>query len=162
MPRPKDDREVDLASHLTYRMHLLNKLTDLESQRRYPLETGMSLGDGRCLSAIGAFAPLSVNELAQKANLNKAQASRSAQALVEQGLVSKTSSPSDGRGVMLRLTPAGRKAWAHAMDFIAQRNQEIFGCLNAQERRQLGMLIDRLIEQARASSIGGAGDERPA
>ncbi len=42
------------------------------------------------------FAPLSVNDLAQKANLNKGQASRAAQSLVEQGLVVKAASPTDG------------------------------------------------------------------
>jgi DNA-binding IclR family transcriptional regulator len=48
-----------------------------------------------CLSAVGAFAPLSVNDLAQQANLNKGQASRAAQALVDQGLVRKEASTTD-------------------------------------------------------------------
>ena len=106
--------DADLAGYLTYRLHLLNKLTDLESQRRYPLETGLSLSEGRSLSAIGAFAPLSVNALARMANLDKGQASRAAQSLVDQGLVAKAPSPSDARGVVLTLTPRGRKAWARA------------------------------------------------
>ena len=91
---------ADLAGMLTYRMHLLHKLTDQESQRRYLEEAGLSLSDGRCLSTIGAFEPISVNALAQMANLNKAQASRAAQALVDQGLVDKAGSASDGRGVL--------------------------------------------------------------
>lgn len=140
-----------LLGKLTYRMHLLHKLTDQESQRRYPLETGLSLSDGRCLTAIGAFGSLSVNALAQGANLNKAQASRAAQSLVDQGLVRKADSPSDGRGVTLTLTPAGRRACKRLMDLIERRNEEIFGCLSAAERRVLGNLFDRLIEQARHS-----------
>ena len=148
-----------LDRQLTYRMHLLHKLTDQESQRRYPLETGLSLSDGRCLSAIGAFEPMSINVLAQKANLNKAQASRAAQALVDQGLVNKTGSATDGRGVELTLTPAGRKAWRQVMDLVDHRNQEIFGCLSAAEKRQLGDLFDRLIEQARRP-VEDAGETR--
>ncbi len=150
LPRAKGPVEpAVLDRHLTYRMHLLHKLTDQESQRRYPMQTGLSLSDGRCLSAIGAFEPLSINALAQKANLNKAQASRAAQALVDQGLVNKMDSATDGRGVELTLTPAGRKAWKLVMDLVDSRNQEIFGCLNAAEKRQLGDLFDRLIEHAR-------------
>ncbi len=148
-----------LDRHLTYRMHLLHKLTDQESQRRYPLATGLSLSDGRCLSAIGAFEPLSINALAQMANLNKAQASRAAQALVDQGLVNKTGSSTDGRGVELTLTAPGRKCWKQVMDLVDERNEEIFGCLSAPEKRLLGDLFDRLIEHARRP---GAGDDEPA
>jgi DNA-binding MarR family transcriptional regulator len=133
---------------LTYRLHLLHKLTDLESQRLYPSETGLSLGDGRCLAALGSFEPLSVNRLAQLANLNKAQASRSAQWLADEGFVAKSDVPGDGRGVELRLTPKGRKAWRRTMDFIDARNQAIFGCLSDRERELLGGLLDRLIEHA--------------
>jgi DNA-binding MarR family transcriptional regulator len=149
----QDGVPADLADKLTYRMHLLHKLTDLESQRRYPLETGLSLSDGRSLSAFGAAPGLSVNELARLANLDKAQASRAAQSLVAQGLVSKTSSDSDGRGVSLRLTPRGRKARARTLEFIALRNQEIFHCLSEQEQRLLGELFDRVIAHVRPAAV---------
>ena len=92
----------ELARKLTYRMHLLHKLTDQESQRRYPLETGLSLSDGRCLSAIGAFEPLSVNALAQMANLNKAQASRAAQSLAAPSPCSTNSTVSSRRAASKR------------------------------------------------------------
>jgi DNA-binding MarR family transcriptional regulator len=134
-----------LERTLTYRMHLVHKLTDQESQRLYPLQVGLSLSDGRCLAAIGTFEPLSVNRLAQLANLNKAQASRAAQSLVDQGLVAKGDVPGDARGVELTLTPRGRKAWQKTMDFIHGRNATIFGCLSAQEQRLLGDLFDRII-----------------
>lgn len=134
-----------VGSTLTYRLHLLHKLSDQESHRRYPQEAGLSLSDGRCLAAIGSFEPLSVMDLALRANLTKGQASRAAQSLVDQGFVHKTDSPSDGRGVSLSLTPRGRKVWHKTMALIERRNDEIFGCLSAQEQRQLGALLDRLI-----------------
>jgi DNA-binding MarR family transcriptional regulator len=147
------DSPPALERTLTYRMHLLHKLTDQESQRLYPLEVGLALSDGRCLAAIGSFEPLSVNKLAQVANLNKGQASRAAQFLVEQGLVAKADIEGDGRGVELTLTPRGRKAWRKTMDFIHRRNDEIFGGLTAQEKRLISDLFDRLIadQQERAS-----------
>ncbi|EJL87090.1 transcriptional regulator [Polaromonas sp. CF318] len=145
---------IKLDRTLTYRLHLLHKLTDLESQRAYVAEAGLSMSDGRCLTAVGTFAPLSVNDLAQKANLNKGQASRAAQSLVEQGLVVKAASPTDGRGVVLTMTPKGKAAWQRAMQLVGRRNQDIFGVLNAAEREQLGDFFDRLIAKARAD--GGA------
>lgn len=150
---PTEDAFDDLPSlerTLTYRIHLLHKLTDRESQRLYPMKTGLSLSDGRCLTAIGAFEPMSVNRLAQLANLDKGQASRAARSLVEQGLVAKGDVPGDARGVALTLTPRGRKAWHKTMDFVARRNQDIFDCLDARERQLLGELLDRLIARNRA------------
>ena len=61
--------------------------------------------------------------LADKGNLNKSQASRAAQILVDKGWVQKTGHPSDGRGVELSLTPAGQKLWKKTMALIDARNQ---------------------------------------
>jgi DNA-binding MarR family transcriptional regulator len=136
---------------LTYRLHQLHKLTDMDSQSVYPERTGLSMSDGRCLTTIGTFEPLSVKALADKANLNKGQASRAAQALVDQGLVLKADHPGDGRGVVLTLTPAGREVFERAMAMIHQRNQEIFGCLTDKEQALLSGLFDRLIAHTQAS-----------
>ena len=140
---------------LTYRLHRLHKLTDLESQRRYPEITGLSLSDGRCLTAVGQFEPLSVNQLAQRANLNKSQASRAAQYLVDQGLVNKQGRAGDGRGVELSLSAKGRKVCDSAMAMVAQRNEEIFGCLSPAEQVLLSELMDRLLEHAERGTSGG-------
>jgi DNA-binding MarR family transcriptional regulator len=139
---------TSLDRTLSYRLHLLHKLTDMSSQRAYVNDAGLSMSDGRCLTAIGSFAPLSVNNLAHKANLNKGQASRAAQSLVNQGLVRKVVSPLDGRGVVLTLSPKGKTAWQRAMVVVGQRNQDIFGVLSAAERKQLSEVFDRLIAQA--------------
>ncbi len=149
---------VTLDRTLTYRLHLVHKLTDLVSQRSYVSGAGLSMSDGRCLTAVGSFAPLSVMDLAQKANLDKGQASRAAQSLVDQGLVRKEASPTDGRGVVLTLTPRGKAAWRRAMDVVAQRNEEIFGVLSTAERNQLSDFFDRLIAQARLGSRDGLED----
>lgn len=140
---------IQLDRTLTYRLHLLHKLTDAVSQRAYLSGAGLSMSDGRCLTAVGTFAPLSVVDLAKKANLNKGQASRAAQSLVDQGLVLKAASPTDGRGVVLTLTSEGQTAWQRAMDVVAQRNQEIFGELTGDEQAQLSSFFDRLIDEAR-------------
>lgn len=136
---------VPLERTVTYRLHLLHKVSDLATQQRYPAAVGLSLSDGRCLTAIGRFESLSVKDLARYANLNKSQASRAAQALVTQGLVSKRDSHDDGRGVTLALTAAGRQACARAMHLVHARNAEIVGCLTPTEQAQLGALLDRLI-----------------
>jgi DNA-binding MarR family transcriptional regulator len=143
---------------MTYRLHLLHKLSDRESQRAYAEDAGLPMSEARCLTAIGSFAPLSINDLAHRANLNKGQASRATQALVEKALVQKVASETDGRGVTLTLTRKGAQAWERAMQVVARRNEEIFGCLSAAERAQLSDMFDRMIAHAKASA-GNASDD---
>ena len=140
--------DTKLEAFLSYRLHKLNKLSDAVSAGAYALHCGLPLGDARCLTAIGSAAPLSVNDLAQRANLDKAQASRAAQSLVDQGLASKQASAQDARGVLLRLTPRGKAMQGRLMALVAQRNHEIFGCLSPDEQRLFGTMLDLLIAHA--------------
>ena len=150
----------DLAGTVSHRLHTLSKLTDRVSRAAYRDDAGIGHAEGRCLAAIGAFTPLSVNDLAYRANLNKGQASRAAQALVGQGLVRKGPSAFDGRGVVLTLTAKGDRAWQRVMAVVERRNREIVECLDERERRQLDVLLDRLIDSARAAldAEGGTDD----
>ena len=138
-----------LGGTVTFRLHTLAKLTDRVSHEAYVAETGLPLGEGRCLSAIGSFRPLSVIDLSARANLDKGQASRAAQSLVDQGLVRKQASTTDGRGVVLTLTAKGERLWQRVMDLVERRNAEITACLSAAERAQLDRLPDRLVAHAR-------------
>lgn len=142
-----------LQDFLTYRLHRLHKLSDRHSSEAYAAELGLGVGEGRCLAAIGQFAPLSINDLAARANLDKAQASRAAQMLVDRGLVLKSASETDARAVVLTLTRSGRPLWKRVMRLIARRNAEIFGCLSANEQRQLETFFDRLIAHSLGSDL---------
>jgi DNA-binding MarR family transcriptional regulator len=150
----RKDPGFALDRTVTHRLHTLNKLTDQATQLAYTEATGLPLSDARCLGAIGAFAPLSVNELARRSNLDKGQASRAAQSLVEQGLVRKEASPDDARSVVLSLTREGTRAWQRVMDVIARRNEQITACLSDAERAVLAELLDKLL--AHAHQLAGA------
>jgi len=155
MPEP-----VSLERTITHRLHTLSKLTDRATQAVYLLDAGIPFSEGRCLAAIGAFRPLSVKDLAYRANLNKGQASRAAQSLVDLGLVHKEASTTDGRGVVLTLAAEGEPVWQRLMAVIERRNDEIVSCLNPAERRQLDHLLDRLVAQAReGADIAGSLEE---
>ena len=140
---------VPLDRTYTHRIHTLMKLADRITQIAYEQESGIPAHEARCLAAVGNFAPLSVKDLARCANLDKAQASRAAQALVEKGLILKESSPTDGRGVVLNLTAQGAEVWMRTMRLVTRRNQEITACLNEEEARQLDLILDKLVAHAR-------------
>jgi DNA-binding MarR family transcriptional regulator len=142
---------MKLEQSFTYKLHTLHKLTDIQTQRAYEQHSDISLCDGRCLSVIAAFGPLSVNDLAFKSNLNKAQASRAAQSLVERKLVLKDLSTTDKRGVVLSLSANGKKTVAKVFELITQRNVEILSALATKEQQRLHNLFDRLIVTAQKS-----------
>jgi len=148
-----------LERSFTHRLHRLSKMTDRISQMAYLAEAGIPMSEGRCLTAIGAFSPLSVNNLATQANLNKSQASRAVQSLVSQNLVSKTISTTDGRGVVLMLTPQGTDVWQRTMRVVERRNAEITSCLDVAEIAQLDGLLDRLVAHAQQALQGVAESE---
>ncbi|MCK2088939.1 MarR family transcriptional regulator [Thauera aromatica] len=144
--RPRHAPVPPLERTFTYRFNLLRKDIERASAPGYAEAVGVSLSDGRSLAAIGSFAPLSIKELASRSHLNKSQASRAAQALVDQGLVRKDDSTEDGRGVVLTLTAAGQQVWARTMEYVHRRNEQILACLDDEERATLSALLDRLIE----------------
>lgn len=141
---------VPLDRTYTHRLHTLMKLADRITQTVYESEAGILAHEARCLAAVGTFAPLSNKDLARCANLDKAQASRAAQVLVDKSLILKSISPTDGRGVVMNLSPKGRAVWERTMQLINRRNQEITSCLSAHEAKQLDAILDKLVAHARA------------
>lgn len=139
---------VPLDRTYTHRLHTIMKLADRITQAAYEQESGIPAHEARCLAAVGNFAPLSVKDLARCANLDKAQASRAAQALVEKDLILKESSATDGRGVVLTLTPQGHEIWLRTMRLVTRRNEEITSCLSAGEKNQLDTILDKLVRHA--------------
>jgi DNA-binding MarR family transcriptional regulator len=143
-PRPGLDR------FLTYRLHVLNKLSDKQTSDMYEAKLGMSTMECRCLAAVGYFHPVSVKDLAQLANLDKSQASRAALSLFEAGLVERLARDGDSRGVDLVLTKKGAGIYEKVIALATQRNTEAFSVLTDAERHLLGDMLDRLIAHTQA------------
>jgi DNA-binding MarR family transcriptional regulator len=146
---------MTLDRTLTYRLHRLHKLTDIVSQEAYRREVGLTIGEGRCLAAIGSFSNkdgyMSIKELAYFANLDKSQASRSAQSLIDQGLVTKLESDQDARSVALKLTRSGAQKYRLSLALIERRNEEIFGVLTPLQRQALSKAFDVLLANQQPS-----------
>jgi DNA-binding MarR family transcriptional regulator len=145
----RDPADLPLDQVLSFRLLMLHKLSERNSGLEFEQALGLSPADGRALSTLGAFEPLSVVELANACSLNKSQASRAAQALVNQGLAHKADSPDDGRGVVLTLTEPGRHLYARTLQLVNQRSRSIFACLNTQEQAAFSAMLDRLIQHNR-------------
>ncbi|WP_068402005.1 MarR family winged helix-turn-helix transcriptional regulator [Kribbia dieselivorans] len=65
--------------------------------------------------------------------------------LVERGFVSRHRSPTDRRGVLVRLEPTGRDAVDNAMSDLVQAEQALLGALDTNERAEIAALLRSLL-----------------
>jgi DNA-binding MarR family transcriptional regulator len=142
--------KLGLAQFLTYRVHVLNKLSERGISDSYQQKIGISLPEARVLGAVGAFGPFSIKELARRANLDKSQASRAAEALIRRALLQREASRDDGRVVVVSLTAEGRALYRKVMPIARRWNDELFGSLDEREKAQLSRLLDKVIDSVRS------------
>jgi DNA-binding MarR family transcriptional regulator len=125
---------------------VLNKLAERGISERYQEKLGVTLPEARVIASVGSFGPFSIMELARHANLDKSQASRAAEALIQQGLVQRQQSADDGRVVLVSLTAEGRALFRKVMPIARKWNGDLFDCLNEQEKAAFGEALDKIIE----------------
>ena len=142
-----------LGPFLTYRMHVLNKLSDRGIGERYQAELDISLPEARIIASVGAFGPFSIMELARHANLDKSQASRAAVGLIDRGLVMREASAKDGRVVVISLTEPGRALFRKIMSIARKWNDDLFDCLDETEKALFGRALDKVIAHALEAGV---------
>ncbi|WP_206952164.1 MarR family winged helix-turn-helix transcriptional regulator [Trinickia acidisoli] len=142
--------KAGLEQFLTYRMHVLNKLSDRGISERYQTKLDITLPEARVIASVGSFGPFSIMDLAKHANLDKSQASRAAEALIQRGLVGREPSAEDGRVVLISLTPEGRALFRKVMPIARKWNADLFDCLDDAEKEAFGHALDKVIAHALA------------
>src|SRR6201996_4483113 len=144
----KASDKAGLEQFLTYRLHVLNKLSERGISERYMAKLDVTLPEARVIASVGSFGPFSIMDLARHANLDKSQASRAAEALIKQGLVKREASDDDGRVVLVSLTTEGRALYRKVMPIARKWNSDLFDCLDEREKAVLGATLDKVIDAA--------------
>jgi DNA-binding MarR family transcriptional regulator len=107
-----------LRAHATLMRQLTTALVD---------EIGLTLGDFDVLAQLGqAGGELRMSELAAQAYSSRSGMTRRIDRLVDQGLVIRTNSDADGRGVVVALTEAGATRLAEAVPVHLRQVRESF------------------------------------
>lgn len=138
-----------MSDLISTRIHALANLSSATTTLRVERKYGLSLLEWRSLGQLGGFAPLSLKELARRAGLEKSYASRTVSGLIERGLVASERSDSDGRGVMLSLTPKGKALYETAFADAVARNERLLSPLKDEQRLQLIEILGLLTVSAR-------------
>jgi DNA-binding MarR family transcriptional regulator len=154
---------------LSSRLHRLAALSSASASLRVQRKFGLTLMEWRSIGMLGAFAPLSLKDLARRAALDKSYASRTVSGLLDRGLIASERSDVDARGVMLSLTKEGEALYRKVFPDAVARNEELLSSFSAQERVQLMEMLrrmtvsaTRLLEHEHRVTDGEAVDDAPA
>jgi DNA-binding MarR family transcriptional regulator len=138
--------EADSRSEIAALLHeqfarLTRRLRTLE------LPQGMTPERLSALSVIEKRGPISVTALADTEMVRPATMSRMITALVDEGLAKRTDDKNDGRGVLISVTPKGRRAYQRAQEQRLSRFAEVLDSLSDEQvgaMRNLSEALDRL------------------
>ncbi|MFD4902605.1 MarR family winged helix-turn-helix transcriptional regulator [Streptomyces sp. NPDC057699] len=145
----KRDDGQDLApisELLSYRLTRTSSALSRSAALRYRREFDVSLGEWRSLALIAADPTLTLNRLARRAGLDKAQMSRVVRGLVERGLVTRTEST--GRSRQLALTDSGIEVYRGLIRAANERDAAFAAALSQDETLVLGRALEKLAELA--------------
>lgn len=138
------DEAYNLERLTAYRYAILYKLMSRCSANFLSDRFNLSMAEWRILGQLAYNGSSTVAELAQRTLTDKAQISRSVQALADRGLVLREAHESDARRVVLTLSKRGvdhvKKVYPHRDGF----NDELMAQLSQQERKSLNSAIDKL------------------
>ena len=138
-----------MSDLISTRIHALANLSSATTTLRVERKYGLTLLEWRSLGQLGGFAPLSLKELGRRAGLEKSYASRTISGLIERGLVASERSDSDGRGVLLSLTPKGKALYETAFQDAVARNERLLSPLKDEQRLQLIEILGLLTVSAK-------------
>jgi DNA-binding MarR family transcriptional regulator len=101
-----------------------------------------------------------MKEVAARLRVDPSTATRAVQRLEADGLVERFTSPDDGRVVLVRITPEGRRRHDDVATRRSRAMMLILAEFEPQERAQLADLLDRFVESVDVV-VAQLGDDEP-
>jgi len=114
---------------------LIRKLGILE--RSEALCCDMTLSQCTAMIEIGRAGFLSVNQLAERLDLDKSTVSRSSDRLVVEGLLLREEDPADRRYVVLKLSDKGNQSYSNLEQRMASYFENVIAEIDPHEREQV-------------------------
>jgi DNA-binding MarR family transcriptional regulator len=147
-PPAQAGSQVPFARRFGYRF---NRIADALAQQTLLYarrEFGLNLAEYRIISVLAQSDALSIREIAQHTQLDKAHATRALTDLIEHGLVTRVVDAQDRRLRVVRLTPAGRSIANATLPFLWERQERLEGCVSAAELRIFDKVLTLMTEEA--------------
>ncbi|OBH13572.1 MarR family winged helix-turn-helix transcriptional regulator [Mycobacterium sp. E1747] len=141
------------AMRLGLSLHRLTSSLIYDWESRVHRPRGWTWAGFRVLFTLWVVGPLGAKRIAELSGMSRAAVSSLLNTLVRDGLVSRETAADDRRGVVVALTPAGRKAIRAAFVEHNKREQAWVESLTPAERQTLQKLLNKLIRGTAAANV---------
>ena len=134
----------DLETFLPYRLSVATNRISRAFAASYEQEFGISIPEWRVIAVLGAFAPLSSNEICERTAMDKAKVSRAVSTLLVKAFIKRAPHASDQRLIQLTLSNKGEKIFAVIIPRARAIEAEVTKRLSKADIAALHRLLDRI------------------
>lgn len=146
-PSPAD--LLVLEDFLPYRLSILSNRVSRAIAARYAKVFDLTVPEWRIIAVLGRRPGLTAKEVAEATEMDKVAVSRAVARLVEAKRVAARADRDDARRQILSLTAQGESVHARIAPIALASEQRLLSALDAREREQLDVLLDRLLDAAK-------------
>jgi DNA-binding MarR family transcriptional regulator len=141
-----DHAPLQLERFLPYRLSILSNRVSQAIAHEYTKRFELSMTEWRVMAVLARFngEGISAREVAELTAMDKVAVSRALARLTAAGRVSRSMHNGDKRRSVLRLTAKGWKIHDAVAPRARAHEREMLGKLNAEERRMLAQILDKL------------------
>jgi DNA-binding MarR family transcriptional regulator len=134
----------DLETFLPYRLSVTTNRVSRAFAAHYEQEFGISIPEWRVIAVLGAFAPLSSNEICERTAMDKAKVSRAVAGLLKAGAIEREAHGTDQRLIQLTLSRKGRRIYEAVIPRARAIEAEVTRGLSKADVAALHRILDRV------------------
>ena len=142
----------NLKDMLDYRLYLVYREFGSHHERMLNEEFGINRRRWRLIATVRDLEGGTLSDIAEHAELDKAQASRTVGMMVREGLLKRLSNPENARFAKIVFTDKGRELYDQIFGRYREMNLALVAGLAPEEIHQMDKLIDKL--RAAGNSFG--------
>jgi DNA-binding MarR family transcriptional regulator len=147
--KPTPGELLVLEDFLPYRLSILSNRVSRAIAKRYAKAFDLTIPEWRIIAVLGRRPGLTAKEVAEATEMDKVAVSRAVARLVAARRVAARADREDARRQMLALTPQGESVHARIAPIALASERRLLSALDARERAQLDVLLDRLLDAAK-------------
>ena len=123
--------------HLPYRILLLARMLERETQQLLMEQFGLSLAEWRLLAIACAMGPCSASDIGDAGGIDRAEISRALRKLEPKGLLVREADPNHGKRLIISVTSVGAELHVRVVAARRQRFHELLRDIPPEDRKVL-------------------------
>jgi DNA-binding MarR family transcriptional regulator len=150
--KSKPEPRLDLTRFIPYLVSVLANRLSNELAQIYSTEFGISIPEWRVIAHLSQHKNVSVREINQRVDMDKAKVSRAAMRLEALGIVEKKFNERDRRLISLQLTKKGRDLFSEIEPLALDYESRFLATLPPRERKNFQTTVDTLLASPRQTA----------